>query len=138
MPVATIALFVLAVAVVAVAVFVLNQGDDDAPPIDDESATRTAQAADDETPTEGDETPSTPADGTPGAETATEDPDATPAAETPTAGGGEEGTYEVVAGDTCGGIATSEGITLQELLDANGLTEEDCLNIQPGDILEIP
>ena len=46
--------------------------------------------------------------------------------------------YEVQAGDTCLQIAIDNGVNLTPLLDANGLTEEDCATIQIGQILIIP
>lgn len=49
------------------------------------------------------------------------------------------GTVHVVApGDTCYDIANTYGVTVDALLAANGLTEEDCSFIQEGDELVIP
>ncbi len=45
-------------------------------------------------------------------------------------------TYTVKPGDTPGSIARQFGVTLEDLLEANGLTPNDV--IHPGDTLEIP
>ncbi len=62
---------------------------------------------------------------------------------TPVVGGGASvsqsagsSSYEVARGDTPSGIARSQGVTLQVLLDANNLTERS--TIFPGDVLVIP
>ena len=44
--------------------------------------------------------------------------------------------YEVQSGDTLSGIATTFGITIADLADANGLTNVD--SISPGQVLVIP
>jgi LysM repeat protein len=44
--------------------------------------------------------------------------------------------YTVQPGDTLGGIALANGVALENLLSANGLTENDV--IQPGQTLVIP
>ncbi|MXW26504.1 MAG: LysM peptidoglycan-binding domain-containing protein [Dehalococcoidia bacterium] len=134
---ATASLFVLAAVVVAIA-FVVNRqlGDDDvsviAPATEEPTAAATpapttAQPTATPVPTEA-PTP------TPPPTPAPTEPPATPApTEAPVAT-----TYEIQPGDTCSGIAVAHEVTLQELLDANGLTEEDCLTIQPGQELTIP
>jgi LysM repeat protein len=43
-----------------------------------------------------------------------------------------------VEGDTASGIAAFFGVTVEDLLAINGLTEEDAAFIQPGDVLAIP
>jgi LysM repeat protein len=54
----------------------------------------------------------------------------------PSGATGGEGNYTIVAGDTCGGIAESNGITVDELIAANsGL---DCGALQVGQQLVIP
>ena len=58
-------------------------------------------------------------------------PTATPV---PTADGPLE--YTVVEGDTLYGIADSFGVSIEDLLAVNGLTEDDLLH--PGDVLVIP
>ncbi len=134
---ATASLFVLAAVVVAIAFIVNRQlGDDDTsvvapPPTEAPTAEATAAPSTPEpatpvaTPTPAPTQPPTPAP---------TEPPATPApTEAPAVS-----TYEIQPGDTCSGIAVAHDVTLQELLDANGLTEEDCLTIQPGDELTIP
>ena len=140
MPVATIGLFALALVVIGLA-FAIQQivgdGDNNQLSPGDQLATRDAQqrtltsqaggGSETQTPGAG-ETPQTPGTGeTPG--------EATP---TPTEGNGGGSTYTVEAGDFCGSIADDNGITLQQLLDANDMTEDDCLNLQPGQVLVIP
>ncbi len=146
MPVATIGLFALAIVVVGLAFLIQNLvggGDDDEISPADTVATaaalnrtRTAQAGGgDQTQAPGQTT--TPAGtrtpGTPGASTTGTRPAGT---QTPGGGGGE--TYTIQAGDFCGSIADEFNVTLQELLDANDMTEADCSNLQPGDELNIP
>ncbi len=46
--------------------------------------------------------------------------------------------YIVQEGDTASGIAASFGVTVEDLLAVNGLTQEDAPFIQPGDVLVIP
>lgn len=132
MPMATVGLFAIAIGVIALVLLVLNftggDDDDDLSPAD-EVATNDAQT---EEAGGGDETPEETVDASPttgGEETAA------PTA-TPPPGGGSE--HVVVAGDTCGAIAEANGITLDELLAANNMTEEDCNNLQVGDVLTIP
>lgn len=81
-------------------------------------------------------TPAPPAD-TPAAEsTATQVAPPTPTSPpAPTATPGPM-LYTVQAGDTMSGIATSFGVTLEELITANGLTDPNL--IRPGDVLIIP
>ncbi len=68
---------------------------------------------------------------------ATAEPTATPTPEpTPTPEGPIE--YTVEDGDTLYGIAEFFGVTFEDLLAINGLTEEDAPFIQPGDLLAIP
>jgi LysM repeat protein len=54
-----------------------------------------------------------------------------------TAAGGASGTYTVVSGDYPIGIAKKLGVTLQALLDANGMTLSS-FNLVPGQKLKIP
>lgn len=131
MPVATISLFALAIVVVAVAFIVNRQLSDDGD---------TAPAA--LTPT-----PTAAATATPAAPTPTAAPVTPTAAPTPTATPTPAPTPEptpaarvhiVVPGDTCGGIAAANDVTLDAFLAANELTEDDCLTIQPGQELIVP
>jgi len=52
--------------------------------------------------------------------------------------GSEAGSHTVVQGQNCGQIATLYGITLAELLAANGMTEADCTRLQIGQVLQLP
>ena len=142
MPVATVGLFVLAIVVIALA-FAVNQlvGGDGGTKVSpaDTVGTQTAQkkiaagGGGQQTPPAGQTTPAasqTPGTGlTPGGST-------TPAA-SPTTGTGAK-TYTVVSGDTCGAIAIEKGITLQQLLDANKITEADCSKLAVGQVLKLP
>jgi len=83
---------------------------------------------------------------TPTAEaTATPTPTPTPAPEptpepTPEPSPEPEGPIEYIVqeGDTASDIAAFFGVTVEDLLAVNGLTEEDTAFIQPGDVLVIP
>lgn len=55
----------------------------------------------------------------------------------PGTGGGAK-TYTVKAGDTCGGIASSNGVTTAALLAANPSIDANCTNIREGQALTIP
>lgn len=55
---------------------------------------------------------------------------------TPKPGGGGK-TYVVKSGDTCDGIATSQGVDLHKLISLNGL-DSDCRGLQVGQILRLP
>lgn len=148
MPVATIGLFALAVVVIVLA-FVIQQlvgdsGGGDQSPADavatknalnqtataQAGGTGTAQTPTTQTP--GNSTPGTPstaATGTRPATTRTPSPGAT---------NGTGTRYTVKEGDSCFAIAADHGVTLQELLDANKLTEDDCTRLNVGDELIIP
>ncbi|GIW13524.1 MAG: hypothetical protein KatS3mg062_0963 [Tepidiforma sp.] len=148
LPVATIGLFALAIVIVAIA-FVIQQVVDDGgggtiSPADAVATrdalnrTQTAQAAAG-TPTPPTQQPGTqpagtgtPRTGTPAAGTRT------PGAATATPGAGGGRTYTVSEGDTCFSIAQDNGVTLQELLQANNLTEDDCTRLAVGQELQIP
>jgi LysM repeat protein len=148
MPVATIGLFALAIVVIVLA-FAIEQmvgdggGDSQAPADavatrDALNRTRTAQAGGgDTTPT----TPTTPTTQTPGNQTGTPpNGGQTPTTRTPSPGAtsGTGTTYVVQDGDSCFAIAEANDVTLQELLDANDLTEDDCTRLNVGDELIIP
>ena len=132
MPVATISLFALAIVVVAIA-FIVNQqlsDDGDTAPA---ALTPTPTAAATQPPAA---TPTAAATQPPATPTATPTPAPTPPPTpepTPTAS-----IHVVVPGDTCGGIAAANDVTLDAFLAANELTEEDCLTIQPGQELIVP
>lgn len=57
---------------------------------------------------------------------------------TPIPGGSGGDTYEVAPGDNCGSIAAAHGVTLEAFLVINGLSEDDCTNLQVGQVLRIP
>ncbi len=46
--------------------------------------------------------------------------------------------YTLVEGDTISGIADFFGVSFLDILAVNGLTEEDAIFLQPGDVLVIP
>lgn len=140
MPVATIGLFALAIVIVVVAFFI-NQalGDDEAPlsPADEFATNQalTQQAgggAQTQTPATG--TTPTPQNGTTPTATPTEGGQEPTPTQAP--GGGQ--VHVVEPGDTCSDIANQYDVTLDELLTANDMTEDDCLSIQPGQELIIP
>ncbi len=47
-------------------------------------------------------------------------------------------TYNVQEGDTCGGIASNHGITVDALLAANARINDDCTNLHVDEVLTIP
>ena len=58
---------------------------------------------------------------------------------TPRAGSGSSGkTYTVASGDNCQAIANANDVTLPALLSANPAINNDCTNIDVGDVLKIP
>jgi LysM repeat protein len=79
--------------------------------------------------------------------TATPEPSATiepptataePPTATPEPPSGEQRTYTVQAGDSLRSIAERFGVTVEAILDANGLTPEEGDAIRPGQVLIIP
>lgn len=148
MPVATIGLFALAVVVIVLA-FAIQQlvgdsGGGDQSPADAVATknalnqTATAQAGGTgtaQTPTT--QTPGNSTPGTPGT-AATGTRPATTGTPSPGATNGAGTRYTVKEGDSCFAIAADHGVTLQELLDANKLTEDDCTRLKVGDELIIP
>ena len=154
MPVATIALFAMAIVVIAIA-FLIQQAVSDnggsSLSVADAFATTRARTAaaqgggQQQTQQPGGQTQQpgqtaqpgqtqqpgqsvTPGTGTPATRTGT------PGTGTPASGK----TYTVKGGDTCSGIAVDNKITLQQLLDANNMKESDCTAIKPGDVLKLP
>ena len=62
----------------------------------------------------------------------------TTASGTPTPRAGASGrTHTVAAGDTCADIAASFGVSVEALINANGL-DADCTNLQLDQVLQIP
>lgn len=57
-------------------------------------------------------------------------------------GGGSDSpsgeTYTVQSGDTCGGIASQMGITVEALMSANPEIDADCQNLNLDQVLQIP
>jgi LysM repeat protein len=145
MPVATIGLFALAIALVALAFLIqraLSGGDgDEITPAESfqtteaQRMTQTAQAGGGaQTQTPGAGTTETPGTGeTPGATTT---PDGEDPTTTPTGGNGGGTTYTVVSGDTCFAIAQEFDTTVQAIIDANDLDAECSLDIDQ--VLTIP
>ncbi len=60
-------------------------------------------------------------------------PTATPSATPPAAG-----TYTLQPGDTIVGIAARYGLTVESILEANGLTPEEATRLRPGQVLLLP
>lgn len=148
MPVATIGLFALAIVIVALAFAIqrlVGDGDDGGISPADSVATRdalnktrTAQAGNGNQTTAptaqtqqpgGSQTPSASQTGTASRTTT--------ATASGTAGSGAK-TYIVKAGDFCGTIAQTQGITLAALLAANNMTEDDCTRLAVGQTLKLP
>ena len=143
MPVATIGLFALALVVIGIA-FAINSlvsgsGNSTLSPADQfatnqalttkagggQPGSQTTTPAASQTAPAGTTTP-----GTQPAGSAT-------AAGSTTAVAGGAGTYTVAAGDTCGAIASANGLTLAQLEQLNGLTDATCQQIKPGDVLKL-
>jgi LysM repeat protein len=143
MPVATIGLFAMAVVVIVVAILIQQAvgGGDDGKTLSpaDVTGTQAALRAQTRLPSQQAGTPGTQQPGTP-------NPNQTPGAGTPVVTRtGTPGTpattgqtYTVKSGDTCGAIAAANNIKLQELLDANKMTEGDCTGLQIGQVLKLP
>jgi LysM repeat protein len=149
MPVATIALFALAIIVIALA-FAIQQlvggGGSDTPSPADVTGTNVAnkQTA---TARAGGSQPTQPASSTTpapgGAQTVVPGGSATPGrtgtaqATTP---GGTPGakTYTVKAGDNCGKIAEQFGVTAAALIAANTDINAECTNLKEDQVLKIP
>ena len=53
------------------------------------------------------------------------------------AGGAAANTYTVQSGDTCGAIATNNGISLAQLEQLNGLTDDTCSQLAVGQVLKL-
>ena len=144
---ATVSLFVLAAVVVVIA-FVVNRqigGDDPVPvvPVATETPTQAAATSTQATTATTATEETTPAS-TPTA-AATPQPTAAPTeapTQAPTEAPTGSGTiYIVQAGDSCGAIASANGVTLQELLDANEeleVTDDGGCPIFPDQELVIP
>ncbi len=143
MPAATIGLFALAIALVALAFLIqraLSGGGDNNLSAADTFATQQALHATQTSEAGGGgqtqpagQTQTTTASQTPGAgETATTQPNAT---NTPS-GGGSGSTYTVQSGDTCGAIATRFDTTVEAIIAANDLN--DACDIFVEQVLTIP
>ncbi len=134
MPVATIGLFALAVAVIALAFWIQSiVGDDDTSKPAGPSATATTPV---------NRTATTPAvatrTGTPGTPVGTPTPGATttgtPGSVTP---GPAAGTYVVKAGDNCGTIAEANNVTVAQLQSLNPAINADCTNLNVDQVLKL-
>jgi LysM repeat protein len=143
MPVATIGLFAMAVVVILIAILIQQavggggNGSNKLSP-SDVVATQAALKGQSTRPAS---SVTSSATGSPGV--GTPNPSQTPGTGTPSAtqtgtpGAGGK-TYTVQSGDTCGAIASASNITLQQLLDANKMTEADCSALQIGQVLKLP
>lgn len=142
MPAATIGLFALAIVIIGITVFILNNSGGDDGQLSGADALETTQALSKtqqaQTPRVGNtvlpgqttqpgQTPGTP--GTPGT------PRTATGSITPGTGGRE---YEVKSGDFCGTIAAANNVTLEALLQANNMTEDACTRLQVGQKLKLP
>lgn len=142
MPAATIGLFTMAIVVVAIAYLISQMvggnGENALSPADTvatQAALRTQTPQTEQTPQggAGGETPAA-------AETPTPNGEATPAEATPaptTATSGQQ-THTVESGEFCGTIAEQYDITVDELIEANDMTLDDCRTLQVGQELIIP
>lgn len=142
MPIATIGLFALALIVVALAFAIqriVGDGDgSDLQPADVVATTAALNKTQTAAAGGGNQTQ-------PPATTQTQQPGQTPgqtpnASRTPGAGTATTvagASYTVKAGDTCGGIASDNGITLAALLAANNITENDCSGLNVGQVLRL-
>ncbi len=141
MPVATIGLFVLALVVIGLAFaidqLVGNGGGTSLTPaetVGTQTAQQTANAAGQQTQPAGQTTPA--ANQTAGANSTVGNK--TPAAGNSAVAGGGAKTWVVKSGDYCSTIAEASKITLQQLLDANKMTEADCSSLDVGQVLNLP
>lgn len=140
MPVATIGLFVLAIVVIVLA-FAIDQlvggGDggqlSPAETVGTQTAQQTANAAGQQTQPAGQTSPA--ANQTAGASPSAASK--TPGASSSAAAGGAK-TWVVKSGDYCSTIAEASNITLQQLLDANKMTEADCNDLKVDQVLRLP
>lgn len=140
MPAATIGLFTMAIVVVAIAYLVSQMvGGDDNNGLSPADTVATQAALRTQTPQSGG-TSETPQAG----QTTTPEPTAAttttpePATATPTTAPSGGGTHTVEAGEYCGTIAEQYDITVDELLEANDMTIDDCTSLQVGQELIIP
>ncbi|MGE0599123.1 MAG: LysM peptidoglycan-binding domain-containing protein [Dehalococcoidia bacterium] len=144
MPVMTIGLFALAIVVIAIAFAIQNLTDDgDNSGISPGDSVATSAALDKTRTAQAGGTGQTPGANTtqtPGTSQTPTGSQTAAASKTPATGTPSSGskTYIVKAGDFCGTIAQDNGITLQELLDANNMTEDDCTSLAIGQELKIP
>jgi LysM repeat protein len=137
MPVATIGLFALALVVVALAFAVsklVDDGGSAALSPQDVLGTQTAQKTQSAGGSSTQPAGQTAGAGSTTTATANKTP-GTPAASPTT--GATAGTYTVEAGDFCSTIAEDHGITLQQLLTANKMTEADCNTLKIGQVLKL-
>ena len=143
MPVATIGLFAMAVVVILIAILVQQAvggsgGSSNKISEADVVATNAALKGQATRPAS-QLTPG--ATGSPGV--GTPNPGQTPGTGTPSATqtgtpGATGKTYTVQSGDTCEGIASASNVTLQQLLDANKMSEGDCNGLEIGQVLKLP
>lgn len=89
-----------------------------------------------DTPRDGEPEPGEPAEGEDATPADTEESEEQPAAEEPAAPVETPGTYTVQAGDTLGLIAQRFGLSIQELAQANNISNVNVLSV--GQVLNIP
>lgn len=143
MPVATVGLFALAIVVIVLAFAIQHfagGGDGNSLTAADKFATTQAvnSTANVGKQTQPAATTTAAAKTTPGATTAANKTPAAGGSTTTAVAGGAKKTYMVKAGDICSTIASDNGITLQQLEDANGLTDDACTKLQVGQTLKLP
>jgi LysM repeat protein len=143
MPVATVGLFVLAIVVIVLAFAIQHfAGGDGGSSLTAAERFATTQAvngtanAGKQTQPAG--TTTAAANQTAGAGTATNKTPAAGGSTTTAVAGGSAKTYTVKSGDICSTIASDNGITLQQLEDANGLTDDSCRELNIGQVLKLP
>lgn len=139
MPAATIGLFALAIVIIGITVFILNNSGGDDGQISGADALKTTQAL---SQTQQAQTPRVANTVVPGQTTRPSQTPGTPetprtatGSTTPGAGGR---VYEVKSGDFCSTIAEANNVTLEALLQANNMTEDACTRLQVGQKLKLP
>ncbi len=145
MPAMTAGLFVLAIVIIAIAVYVVQRGGDEdngdltqAQRFGTQQALASTQTAQTPRPTQPTGQTQTPGQTQqPGQATTAPGTSPTAANRTTTPGAGGN-TYTVKSGDFCGTIAAANNITLEQLLRANNMQESDCSNLQIGQVLKLP
>jgi len=139
MPVATIGLFALAVVVIGIAFLINNLVGGSSTKLSPQDQFATNQALTTKAGGAGTTPGSTTTPGAAKTTTGTAVAGTGTAATggSATAAGSGAGTYTVQSGDTCGAIATANGITLAQLEQLNGLTDSTCTQLAVGQVLKL-